>query len=284
MLRFPLGRRALLAAIACTAVVAPVLLTPSAAWADSPNASACSGLYHGSPPGSLAITTNPPSGTVLHPGDKVEVTATWNTNDWPGPVLHKVLDCLLVNGTVDYGHSSQEKPTANDGLYHYDLTIPLGAVGRVCDRVRLSGRLVDGGDLVVQKSNTICFSVAGAGTPGGLGTPVQGSTQSAVPADQGAPAPLQPVPAVEAPTPGPTPPLTPPAAPAPPRVEITPAVAVAPTLPRTGADVLPLARLGGLLVLLGGVALAGRATLSRQAVPRPLPAPAASGVGGGISA
>jgi len=282
MLRFPLARRALVAATACSALVVPVLLAPSAAWAEAPEPSACSGLYHGSPPGSLAVTTSPASGTVLHPGDKVEVTATWNTTDWPGPELHKVLDCLLVNGEVDYGHSSQEKPTANDGLYGYDFTVPLGTVGRICDRVRLSGRLVDGGDLVVQKSNTVCFSVSGAGSPGGPGTPVEGSTQSAVPADQGAPAPLQPTPPVESPAPAPVPaPVPPPAAAlAPPAPEVISAIAVVPTLPRTGADVLPLAGLGILLVLLGGVALAGRATLSRPAVLRPLPAPAASGVSG----
>src|SRR5207245_2295618 len=157
-------------------------------------------LYQGSPPGSLDITASPSPGTVLHPGDEVEVTATWTTTDWPTAVLHKVLDCLLVDGSVDYGHSSQEKPTDNDGLYRYRFTVP----------------------------------------------------------------------------PGPPPP-------APPQ-ETTPAVAAVPTRPRTGADVLPLAGLGALLVVLGGAALAGRATVSRSAASRPLPAPAASGVGAGPAA
>ena len=276
-MRFSLARHVLLAATACGAVVLPVLLTPSTASADSPNASACSGLYHGSPPGSLVITTSPPSGTVLHPGDEVEVTATWDTADWPTPVLHKVLDCLLVDGKVDYGHSSQEKPTDNDGLYRYRFTVPAGTPKRVCDRVRLSSRLVDGGDLVVQKSNTICFSVAGTGNPG---TKVEATTQAATLPAGGAPAPLQPAgPAPETPTPPPDA-----GAPAPPVLEIVPAVATTPMLPRTGADVLPAARLGALLVLLGSAALAGRATLCRQAAPRPLPAPAASGGGAGRSA
>ena len=116
------------------------------------------------------MTTSPSSATVLHPGDEVEVTATWNTADWPRPVLHKVLDCLLVNGEVDYDHSSQEKPTDNDGYYRYRFTVPNGARGRICDRVRLSGRFVEDGDLVVQKSNTICFSIAAvAGNTGGPG-------------------------------------------------------------------------------------------------------------------
>jgi len=244
MPRFPLARRALLAVTACGAAVLPVLLAPSAAWADSPNAEACNGLYHGSPPGSLAVTTAPASGTVLHPGDEVEVTATWDSADWPTPVLHKVLDCLLVDGTVDYGHSSQEKPTDNDGLYRYRFTVPvgIGVPGRVCDRVRLSGRLVAGGDLTVQKSNTVCFSVAGSAT-GGRGTKVEAITQVVAPLQPAAAAPGVDTPAAAA-------------GPVPPAVDITPAVAVIPMLPRTGADVLPRARLGGLLVILGGAALA----------------------------
>ncbi|HVW34637.1 MAG TPA: hypothetical protein VHL53_19045, partial [Acidimicrobiia bacterium] len=136
MRRLSLARRALVAVTAASAVALPVLFTPSAAWAESPNPDACSGLYHGSPPGSLAMTTSPAPGTVLHPGDTVDVTATWNTSDWPGPVLHKVLDCLLVDGSVDYDHSSQEKPTDNDGLYRYRFTVPPGARTKVCDRVR----------------------------------------------------------------------------------------------------------------------------------------------------
>jgi hypothetical protein len=283
-MRFPLARRALLAATACGAVVLPVLLTPSAAWADTPNAEACSGLYHGSPPGSLAITTIPSTGTVLHPGDEVEVTATWDRADWPTPVLHKVLDCLLVDGTVDYGHSSQEKPTDNDGLYRYRFTVPTGTPKKICDRVRLSGRFVEGGDLVVQKSNTVCFSIAASGTTGGPGTTVQGTTQAATEPAGATPAPLQlaplqpTAPAPETPAPAAAP------APVPPALELIPARAVVPTLPRTGADVLPLARLGALLVVLGGAALAGRATVSRMAAFRPLPAPAASGVGAGPAA
>jgi hypothetical protein len=253
-----------MAATACSAVVLPVVLSPSAAWAEPPSPSACSGLYHGTPPGSLAVTTSPASGTVLHPGDEVEVTATWDTGDWPGPVLHKVLDCLLVNGTVNYDHSSQEKPTDNDGLYRYRFTVPPGTEGRICDRVRLSGRLVEDGDLVVQKSNTVCFSIAAAGKTSVPGTPAEVTTQAATPAVDGTPAPLQPAdtPAqVEEPAP----------APAPPTAELS-SVTLHPTLPRTGGDVLPLARLGAILVLLGGAALATRAALSRQGVQVPLPA------------
>ncbi len=258
------ARRALCAVAAGTAVIVPVVvaLTPTA-WADTPNAAACGSLYHGNPPGSLAVATDPAPGAVVHPGDGVDVTATWNTSDWPKPVLHKVLDCLMVDGTIDYGHSSQEKPTDNDGLYRYRFTVPAGAQRQVCDRVRLSGRLVDGGDLVVQKSNTVCFSVAGRGVPGG--SSVEGTTQAATPPTGGVPAPLQPAGSpAEAPA-APVETAAPVAAPAPPDVEISPAVLVRPTLPRTGAEVLPLVRLGTLLILAGGTTLATRAVLTRRA-------------------
>jgi len=267
MRRFFLARRVLMAATACSAAVLPVVLSPSAAWAEAPNPSACKGLYNGTPPGSLAMTTSPPNGTVLHPGDEVEVTATWEVADWPGPVLHKVLDCLLVNGTVDYDRSSQEKPTDNDGVYRYRFTVPAGVEGRICDRVRLSGRLVEDGDLVVQKSNTVCFSIAAAGKAGLPGAPVEGTSQTDTPAPDGLPAPLQPV---DPPAETPAPVEEAAVAPAPPATEIT-SVAFRPTLPRTGGDMLPLARLGALLVLLGGTALATRAALSRQGTRSPLP-------------
>jgi hypothetical protein len=265
MRRFLLARRVLMAATACSAAVLPVVLSPSPAWAEAPNPDACRGLYNGNPPGSLVMTTNPPGGTVLHPGDEVEVTATWDTADWPGPVLHKVLDCLLVDGTIDYDHSSQEKPTDNDGLYRYRFTVRAGAQSRVCDRVRLSGRLVEDGGLVVQKSNVICFSVAAAGKPGLPGRPPEAISQAAGPAtEDGARAPLEPAdPAVEPPAPAePTP--APAAAP-----ELS-SVAYYPTLPRTGIEMIPLARLGTLLVLLGLAALVTRAALARQGTRPPL--------------
>jgi len=253
MHRLPLARRAVVAAMFS------VVLMPSAAWAEAPSASACKGLYHGDPPGSLVMTTSPSSATVLHPGDEVEVTATWDVSDWPQPVLHKVLDCLLVNGDVDYEHSSQEKPTDNDGYYRYRFTVRDGARGRICDRVRLSGRFVEGGELVVQKSNTVCFSIAAvagdtgaAGRPGGL---AEATTQTAAPTGDGTPAPLQPLePAAEAPVPAA-------AGPAPP-TELS-AVSL-PMLPRTGADPFPLVRVGALLILFGGVAV-----LAGRTVPRP---------------
>ena len=256
MRRLPIARRAFMVVTAGSVVVLPIVLGSSPAWAESPSPSACRGLYHGSPPGSLAITTNPSSATVLRPGDEVEVTATWDTADWPRPILHKVLDCLLVDGEVDYEHSSQEKPTDNDGYYRYRFTVPNGARGRICDRVRLSGRFVEDGDLVVQKSNTICFSMAAAaGHTGGSGGPVvpgapapEISTQSAAPVEDGAPAPVQPIgPAAEAP-------VSDLGVPAPP-LELS-AISL-PMLPRTGADPLPLVRVGAVLVLLGGVATLG---------------------------
>jgi hypothetical protein len=57
---------------------------------------------------------------------------------------------------------------------------------------------------------------------------------------------------------------TPAPAPTPPPAVIAPAALVRPTLPRTGADVLPLARLGTLLILAGGAALTTGAALRRR--------------------
>lgn len=245
MRRLPSPRRALMGATACSLVALPVLL-PSAARADAPDPSACRGLYRGNPPGTLVMTTSPRGDTVLRPGDIVEVTAKWDPADWPRPVLHKVLHCLLVDGAVEYGLSTQEKPTDNDGLYRYTFTVPARPAARICDRVRLSGRLVDGGPHVVQKSNTICFPVAGAGETGRLVKPAEVTNQAAPPVDDGIPAPLEPAPA----PPGYDMP--------PPALELSSVSVRVPTLPRTGSEAVRLAGFGMLLVVLGGTVLLGR--------------------------
>ena len=245
------------------AAAAVLVVTATAAWGDSPTPAVCRSLFHGNPPGSLAVTADVPAGTRLRPGDTVHVTATWSTADWPGPELHKVLHCVSVDGVVDHERSTQEKPTPNDGAFSYSFTVPPGARSEVCDRARLSGRLVPGADLTVQKSNPICFEiaadpsvpVAGVTVPEAPARTVSGAG-TAAPAPETAPRPT-PVPtAVAGAPPSPDP------------------AAGFDVLPRTGSGVSPAVGTGLVSLLFGSALLVAsrRRPQPRGGTPSPKPA------------
>ena len=234
-------------ALAATGILT---VTATAAWGDRPNPSACHGLYHGDPPGSLRVNTSVPVGTTLRPGDTVDITATWGTGDWPRPELHKVLHCPTVDRELDFEGSTQEKPTANDGTFAYTLTVPPGARDEICDRVRLSGRMAPGTPLVVQKGNTVCFDVAGDPpvSAGSVIAPEQPPAPTVSGVDTAAATPETSIPRTvgDAEIAPPSP---------------NPAAGFA-LLPRTGLGALPLAGVGALAIVLG-VALRRRARPSQ---------------------
>lgn len=213
-------------AAAGSIVAAVVALAPSHALADVPGTAACESLYRGNPRGSLHLATSPAGGSSVRPGETIRATVTWNTADWDLAELHKVLDCVLVEGEVRYDLSHQEKPTANDGLFTYDFTVPAGA-RTVCDRARLSARPRPGVDLVVQKSNVVCFEVTGRVAPHAPTTGTAAESPLAAPtvvvAAEQLPAPMTEMPAASAPS---------------------EAGAPADVLPRTGSAVLALTGLG----------------------------------------
>lgn len=234
-------RRCFPLAGAATLIVAVVVgLSPEVASADTPSSSACGSLYHGDPPGSLRLATSPEADTVLHSGQTVRITATWNTGDWSRAELHKVLHCVLLDGEVAYDLSRQEKPTANDGTFTYAFTVPANA-RRICDRARLSARPAPGEDLVVQKSNVVCFAVVDADAVIAPAPPV---TQVAEPVIEPAAVTVIGDDLVAAPS------EPPPAAPA-----ADPALV---TLPRTGGNVFTLVGVAAVCLLIGAGILGTR--------------------------
>jgi uncharacterized repeat protein (TIGR01451 family) len=130
-----------------------------------PPAISCNGAFSGRPEGSLAKTATRdgqslPDGSLIGPGDVIVFTITWNTSDWVGEELNKVLDCVQVNGQDAPQLSVEEKPTANDGVFIHQLTVPenLESGDVLCDRARLSGNPA-GDNPSTQKSNVLCFTV-----------------------------------------------------------------------------------------------------------------------------
>ena len=259
----------------------------------------CPEILAGAPTGGVEKVTEPADGSEVRPGDVVSVTLRWDTTTFTGPVLHKALDCVSVDGTPADELSAQERDTANDGTFETHFTVPdLPDGARLCDRGFVSGPAGD--DFGREKSNDVCFIVRGdqpaegpapAVTPRPTETlappnsPGTSDSPGAPDAPSGAPetdlttpeitpgpgpAPLTATPvAYTAPIPAPI--LAGPAGEGPPGAQVAPETVVAdrpqPTLPSTGSPIAGTARLGLLALLLGGMCLAaGR----RRAVPRPV--------------
>ena len=110
----------------------------------------------------LHKTTTPPPGTPVRPGDPIFVEITWRPVDFAGPELHKVIDCVYINGLLVPGLSGGERFTPNDGHFAWHYLVPLDAPpgSEVCDQGFASGP--DGRDEYGRRgvSELVCFPVA----------------------------------------------------------------------------------------------------------------------------
>ena len=253
----------------------------------------CPEVLAGGPTGGIEKVTEPADGSEVRPGDVISVTLRWDTTTFTGPVLHKALDCVTIDGAPADELSTQERDTANDGRFDYRFTVPgdLPDGARLCDRGFVSGP--DGTGFNREKSNDVCFVVRvdqprAAPAPAAAPAPMAplATPEAPAPAVSGGPgapdapsaAPGAPVAAPEPATgPGPVPSAGPFAAPisgttpspAPitagpagqgrPGTEVSPETVEADqpqaTLPRTGSAVEATVLLGGLALLLGGLGL-----------------------------
>jgi LPXTG-motif cell wall-anchored protein len=214
------------------------------------------------------MKTNPPAGSDVSPGDTIEVTFTWNPDDWSGTSLHKAINCVTVNGAFVLDLSVEERPTDNDGEFTAIYTIPVDAAdgSQVCNQGFVSGD-TSGGGFGHERSDQCCFTVRAPASSAAAPTPA--------PEAPATPAPATPAPATPAPVPavvlGEQLVAPAPATPAP--AQAAPAAAVAApevagdTLPRTGQDTRrgPLL-LAGIGLTLGGLGLVGGNRRPRRAI------------------
>jgi hypothetical protein len=138
--------------------------------------------------GRLVKTTDPPAGSRVEPGQEIRVDLSWHTEDWTGEELHKVLDCVSLDGTISSALSGGEKPTANDGRFSHRYRVPTDAAGgtEVCDRGFLSGPTTEE-DFARAESKTVCFTVESppGHRSGDVGTPATPAPPPAPPAELG---------------------------------------------------------------------------------------------------
>jgi uncharacterized repeat protein (TIGR01451 family) len=152
-------RWALLAVLSLVALQGQVLLPSAQA------ASFCNGTFNGNPAGFLDMSatrggSNLPNGASIAAGDVINLTTTWNVNDWTS--LSKVANCFQLNGVDVNALDVLEQPTANDGIFTYSATVPATVTNgdTFCVRGDLAGQPSAGGTGTF-KSNKLCWTVGG---------------------------------------------------------------------------------------------------------------------------
>jgi len=154
---------ALLAVVGLLALQLQVVLAVTATAATF-----CNGTFNGNPAGVLDMSasrggSNLPGGASIAAGDTIDLTTTWNVGDWNS--LDKVSNCFELNGADLNALDVQEKPTANDGIFTYSVTVPasVSSGDTFCVRGDLAGNPSAGGTGTF-KSNILCWTVGGTTT------------------------------------------------------------------------------------------------------------------------
>jgi len=132
----------------------------------------CDRTFGRQPEGDLVKRTNPAGGQPVRRGDSVVVVLTWEPRDWSSSRLHKVLDCVAIDGRLDPSLQDGESPTPNDGRFSTAFTVPADVPDgtEICDQAMLSGPSPRG-DHDRQISNQVCHTVAGGA--GSCGQPAR---------------------------------------------------------------------------------------------------------------
>ena len=122
----------------------------------------CDRTFGRAPEGHLTKRTTPPAGQRVSPGDVIDVSVVWNPDDWSAARLHKVLDCVAVDGRLVPPLQAGESPTDNDGRFTRSYRVPDGVPegAEICDQAMLSGRSPRD-DYDRQISNMVCHTVSG---------------------------------------------------------------------------------------------------------------------------
>jgi hypothetical protein len=206
------------------------------------------------------------------PGQVVAVGVTWRKEAWSGDRLAEIVTCASVDGRLAPELTTWEASPENDGEATVSLTMPEDLVGSVvCQQTLLVG--VANGEPSTGKANPFCFRIV-----------PQGGAPAAPVAPAAVPGPREAAPAA---TPKETPKeeaSAPPASPAPPAPEAAkvlgealtkpPSPAAAPDsaagqpsptgLPHTGAAERSWTAAAGMLLALGGLAVALGAPTARS--------------------
>src|SRR5438105_6462555 len=70
----------------------------------------CDRTFGRQPEGHLDKRAEPPADHDVRPGDTIRVTLVWEPRDWSDDRLHKVLDCVAVDGELVRSMQGGESP------------------------------------------------------------------------------------------------------------------------------------------------------------------------------
>jgi LPXTG-motif cell wall-anchored protein len=218
-------------------VAASLAMTPTAGATPSHPGGVddtCPEVLAGTSTGGVEKLTSPPAGSEVSRGGVVAVTLRWNPAAFAGPLLHKALDCVTIDGRPSDDLSVQVRDTPNDGEFTTRMTVPAGLTdgAQLCDRGFVSGPAPQG-TFGREKSNDVCFIVRGDVAV--ITVPAQGGA----PAESAAPE----TETGAAPVPTPTSSAGPESGPAP-AVSASPATQLALATPSSNTDDLGLGSAG----------------------------------------
>jgi hypothetical protein len=149
-------------ALAVGFMVPAGLATPAGA-AETTFDDTCADVYGHRPVGDLDKTTDPVAGSSVPPGQTVSVTLQWPNGMVAGNRVHRVLECLSVNGGEPQLWAERSF-TTDQGMVTLSAEVPSGLREKstVCSQSFLKTRGAFGP--VTRWSEKTCFPVGAAGT------------------------------------------------------------------------------------------------------------------------
>ncbi len=100
------------------------------------------GVFDGAPTGSLVkVTSAGANGSLVAPGQTINVTITWNPKDFGGYPPARTLDCVKIGSKISKTLSQEHEPGPSGGTDHFSYAVPLDGTGadQICDRATILG-------------------------------------------------------------------------------------------------------------------------------------------------
>ena len=121
------------------------------------------GVFGGPQSGSLVkVTSAGPNGSLVAPGQTINVTITWNPRDFGRFPPVTTADCVKIGPRISRTLSQEHTPGPWGGTDHFSYVVPLDGTGgdQICDRAIAIGPWAN-----TDRSAVLCYSLLAAVTP-----------------------------------------------------------------------------------------------------------------------